>query len=59
MAKLLQIGGEFFRIRRGKYVKIPDEWAGRTTYRQTIRKRKDKPNGDYAGPTRKGRGKRR
>lgn len=30
------------RIRRGKYVRIPAEWRGKVTDRQTIRKRQSK-----------------
>lgn len=40
--KRIEISGEFFRYRRGILVKIPDEWVGKTTYKQTIRKRKSK-----------------
>lgn len=32
----------FFRERRGKLVKIPDEWVGQTTHPQTIRNRDSK-----------------
>jgi hypothetical protein len=30
------------RMRRGKYVRIPDAWRGKATSRQTIRKRASK-----------------
>jgi hypothetical protein len=30
------------RIRRGRWCRIPDQWRGRTTHRQTIRKRQSK-----------------
>lgn len=31
-----------YRIRRGKRVRVPDEWVGKTTSRQTINKRASK-----------------
>lgn len=31
-----------YRIRRGKLVKIPDEWVGQITTSETIRQRKSK-----------------
>lgn len=31
-----------YRIRRGKLVKIPDEWVGKLTTNETIRQRKSK-----------------
>lgn len=33
------------RVRRGKVVEIPEEWAGHVTHPQTIRKRKSKQGG--------------
>src|SRR5258708_2380525 len=39
MAKRINIDGKFYRNRRGKLVQIPDEWLGKTTDRQTIKKR--------------------
>jgi len=30
------------RIRRGKEIEIPQQWVGRTTHSQTIRKRRSK-----------------
>jgi hypothetical protein len=42
MAKRILIGNEFYRVRRGVLVKIPDEWLGKTTHPQTIRKRKER-----------------
>lgn len=42
MAKRILIGNSFFRKRRGKLVQIPEEWVGKTTHPQTIRKRKQK-----------------
>lgn len=40
MAKRIEIDGKFYRRRRGKLVLIPEEWVGKDTYKQTIRKRK-------------------
>ena len=37
--KRIKIGDEYFRLRRGKLVKIPDDWVGKTTHKQTINKR--------------------
>lgn len=31
MAKAIEIDGDLYRKRRGKLVKIPEEWVGRTT----------------------------
>ncbi len=45
MSARIQVGDKFFRIRRGKLVKIPDEWVGNITTRQTIRKRKEAAKG--------------
>lgn len=42
MAKLIEKDGKFYRMRRGKLVEIPQEWVGKTVYKQTIRKRKSK-----------------
>lgn len=42
MAKLIQQEDGFYRMRRGKLVKVPDEWVGKTTHKQTIRKRLSK-----------------
>lgn len=40
-----------YRIRRGKRVRVPDEWVGKTTSRQTIRKRASKqPPGQRKEP---------
>jgi hypothetical protein len=39
MAKRIQIGNQFYRMRRGKLVLIPDEWVGKITHQQTKRKR--------------------
>ena len=39
-SKLKEIDGEYFRMRNGKLVKIPDEWVGKVTHKQTMRKRK-------------------
>ncbi len=40
--KRIMIGNSFYRVRRGKVVQIPEEWVGKTTHPQTIRKRKKK-----------------
>lgn len=45
MSKRIQIGNKFYRMRRGKLVEIPDEWLGKTTHPQTIRKRESKKKG--------------
>ena len=37
--------GCLYRLRRGKLVKIPEEWVGKTTTSQTIRKRDSKKTG--------------
>ena len=42
MAKRLDIGDKSFRVRRGKWVEIPDEWVGQVPNPQTIRKRHSK-----------------
>jgi hypothetical protein len=42
MAKLIKIGNQAFRKRRGKLVEIPPEWVGKTVHPQTIRKRPSK-----------------
>lgn len=38
--KILGEDGLWYRWRRGKMVKIPEEWQGVITTKQTIRKRK-------------------
>lgn len=40
--KLLKRGNQFYRIRRGKVVQIPNDWVGHTVHPQTIRKRTSK-----------------
>ena len=40
MPNRIMIGNNFYRKRRGKLVQIPEEWVGKTTHPQTIRKRK-------------------
>ncbi len=40
MAKVVVKDGKHFRMRRGKLVEIPPEWVGKTTHKQTKRKRK-------------------
>lgn len=42
MAKLIERDGKHYRVRRGVEVEIPPEWVGKTTDKQTIRKRKQK-----------------
>lgn len=40
--RLIKTPNGWFRWRRGKLVRIPDEWKGRATSEQTIRKRQSK-----------------
>ncbi len=40
--KRIEIDGIFYRKRRNKLVEIPEEWVGKTTHPQTIRKRPSK-----------------
>jgi hypothetical protein len=42
MAKRIQIGEKYYRKRRGRLIEIPEEWLGKVTHPQTIRKRKSK-----------------
>ena len=42
MAKRIEIDGVFYRRRRGKLIRIPDEWLGKVPDPQTIRKRQSK-----------------
>lgn len=42
MSRLVRVNGIPYRWRRGKLVRIPEEWVGRTVHPQTIRKRKSK-----------------
>lgn len=42
MAKLIKTDEGYFRIRRGKMVRIPDEWLLHVTHPQTINKRPSK-----------------
>lgn len=42
MAKKIICDDGVYRIRRGKLVKVPDEWVGRITTNETIRQRKSK-----------------
>ena len=46
--KVKFIDGKPHRERRGKLVEIPDEWFGKVTHKQTIRKRDSK---DGQGPS--------
>ncbi len=52
MAKRREIDGKYYRMRRGRLVRIPDEWLGKTLHHQTKRKRKSKFN--FRNPRRKG-----
>ena len=40
MAKIIKTAEESFRIRRGKLVKIPEEWIGKTVHHRTKKKRR-------------------
>jgi len=40
--RLLQIDGKFYRRRRGRLVEIPEQWVGKVTHPETVRKRKSK-----------------
>ena len=42
MSKRIELEDGFYRERRGKPAKIPDEWVGETTHPQTQRKRASK-----------------
>ncbi len=42
MGKRFEIGGKYFRVRRGKLVEIPEKWEGKTLSGQTKRKRQSK-----------------
>lgn len=42
MSKVIYVDGEPHRMRRGKLVRIPDEWFGKITTQETIRQRKSK-----------------
>ena len=43
--------GKFYRVRRGKLVKIPAEWVGEVAYPQTLRERSSKLIGKVARET--------
>jgi hypothetical protein len=45
VAKLIKTEDGNYRMRRGKLVKIPDGWVGRTVHPQTMRKRPSKKKG--------------
>jgi hypothetical protein len=46
MAKAIRMeDGSLYRMRRGKLVKIPDDWVGNFTTPATIRKRDSKKTG--------------
>lgn len=40
--KRIEKDGKFYRMRRGVLVEIPEEWVGKTTYKQTVNKRPSK-----------------
>jgi hypothetical protein len=40
--KRIEVNGKAYRMRRGKLVEIPEEWVGKVTHPQTIRKRPSK-----------------
>ena len=42
MSKRIVKDDGVYRMRRGKLVRIPDEWVGQTVHPQTIRKRASK-----------------
>lgn len=42
MGKRIEMEGGFYRMRRDKLVKIPDEWVDKVTHEQTKRKRMSK-----------------
>jgi hypothetical protein len=44
MGKRIEVDGKFYRVRRGELVQIPDEWVGKVTHPQTMRKRPSKMN---------------
>ncbi len=47
--KRIEIDGKFYRMRRGQLVEIPEEWVGKVTTPQTLRKRDSKiPSGKKA-----------
>ena len=41
-SKVKTVDGKPHRVRRGKLVEIPEEWFGKVTHKQTIRKRDSK-----------------
>ena len=45
MSKRIEIGGKFYRKRRGELVEIPPEWVGQTLHPQTKRKRLSRTTG--------------
>jgi len=40
--KRIRIGNSYYRMRKGKLVKIPNKWVDQVTHPQTIRKRLSK-----------------
>ncbi len=49
MGKRIELEDGFYRERRGKLVKIPDEWVGDTLHEQTKRKRPSKSRANKLG----------
>ncbi len=52
MSKAVIIDGEMYRSRRGRLVKIPDEWVGKFTTDRTIRQRDSKLTNKLSRSTR-------
>jgi hypothetical protein len=46
--KRIEKEGKFYRMRRGKLVKIPAEWVGEVVHAQTMRERRSKLIGKLA-----------
>jgi len=42
MKRRIEVGGGYYRKRRGIFVLIPEKWLGRTIHPQSIRKRPSK-----------------
>lgn len=49
MSKRIEMEDGFYRERRGKMVRIPDEWVGETVHAQTKRKRPAKSRANRLG----------
>lgn len=50
MGRRVELEDGFYRERRGKLVKIPDEWVGETLHEQTKRKRASKSRANKRQP---------